>query len=339
MKNLSKALALLLVFAMLLPLVPLLPPVEAQAAGYYTGYTHVATISNYSGCTGMQGMAIDDTYIYSVKIASSTQDNAIITRTHKDTGSTVYLVNGATGDYFFTELYHANDMEMVTIGGVKNLFVATSLAGSTSLVRYTLSGTTLTRVGSYDTIYNGSSTAISSAQVMSVCDDEIRFMIKKGKYLYHATLDPNLTSGEITMTHAFTLDVANVTFNGVVHDLSEYLHQGFDYHDGRIFVPITGYPDMSISTIAVFDTLGVSGTIRNDPTLSFYIQSTDYSVKFEMESCEISPSDGRLYFNTNQENSSSGNYDAVHYITGYTYDPSHWTDSAAPTAGSCPATG
>ena len=322
--------AILLCLAMVLPLVTFRLPAKVQAAvECYDDYTHIATIKNAGGCTGMQGMAMDNTYLYNIKIASATQDNAFIARTHKDTGSTTYLKNAATGTNYFTELYHANDMEIVTIDGVQNLFVATSLAGTTSLVRYTLSGTTLTRYGSYDTVYNGSSTAISSAQVMSVSSDAINFLIKKGKDLYTATLNPAAKSGEITLTHAFTLDVANVSFGGKVYDLSDYLHQGFDYHDGKIFVPITGDPDMSISTIAVFHADGASGTIRNDPELSVYIQSTAYPVKFEIESCEVCPADGKLYFNTNQQNNSSADYDAVHYVTGFTYDPSRWTSKAS----------
>ena len=323
MKMAQRPLSLLLALIMLLGYF-LIPGTSPQVqADCYSSYTLIDTIENYNGCTGMQGMAMDDTYLYNVKIASSTQDNAIITRTHKTSGSTVYMTNAATSTYYFTELYHANDMELVTIDGTTYLFVATGLAGSTSLIRYTLSGTTLTKSGSYEAIYNGSSTAISSAQVMYASSDRIDFMIKKGKYLYTASLDPAATSGAITMTHAFTLDVANVTIDGTTYDYTEYLHQGFDYFDQKVFVPITGYPDMSISTIVVYDTAGVSGTIKNDPTLSFYIQSTTYAEKFEIESCEVCPADGRLYFNTNQATSSSSNYDAVHYFTNYVYDPTH----------------
>lgn len=262
---------------------------EPAQAACYGDYTLVDTIYDYGGCTGMQGMALDDTYLYNIKIASSTEDNAFIARTHRTTGSTTYLTNAATGTVFFTELYHANDMEMVTINGVQTLFVATSLAGSTSLMRYALSGTTLTEVGRYSTYYDGSSTAISSAQVMRVTDSQIDFLIKKGKHLFYATLDANATSGAITMTHAFTLDVANININGNIIDMTDWLHQGFEYIDQKAFVPITCASDMSISSIAVFNIQGMSGTIQNDPGLSFYIDSATYANKFEIESCKICP--------------------------------------------------
>ena len=323
MKFISRPLSLILVFAMLVVffLIPGAEPVEA-ATQCYGDYTLIDTIENYNSCTGMQGMALDDTYIYNVKINSSTEANGFITRTHRTTGATSYLTNASTGTIYFSNLGHANDMEMVTINGVQNLLVATGNAGSESLLRFTLSGTTLKQVGNYTAMLNGSQTGVSSAQVMRVNGSQLDLMIKKNKYLYYATLDTTKTSGQFTITHAFTLDVANVWINGKAKDMSSWLHQGFEYIDNRIFVPITCDSDMSISSIAVYNVLGASGTIQNDPSLSFYIDSATYSEKFEIESCGICPSDGKLYFNTNQATASSGNYDAVHYITGYTYDPS-----------------
>ena len=323
MKLISKPLAVLMVAVMLAGFV-LIPQPRQAVAATYSDYTLVDTIYNYGGCTGMQGLAVDDTYLYNIKIASSTQDNAFISRTHKDTGSTTYMTNAATGTIYFSEMYHANDLEYADIAGVKTLFVATSLDGSTSLLRYAINGTTLTEIGRYDTVYNGSSTAISSAQVMRVTDTDIDLMIKKGKYLYYATLGVNATSGSIEMTHAFTLDVANINIGGQIIDMSDWLHQGFEYIDNKIFVPITCESDMSISSVCVFHTQGMYGTIKNDPDLSFYIDSETYDEKFEIESCKICPSDGRLYFNTNQGSSTGGHdQDAVHYFTDYVYDPSN----------------
>lgn len=323
MKLILKPLAVLMVAVMLAGFVLIPRPRQAMAATY-SDYTLVDTIYNYGGCTGMQGLAVDDTYLYNIKIASSTQDNAFISRTHKDTGSTTYMTNAATGTIYFSEMYHANDLEYADIAGVKTLFVATSLDGSTSLLRYAINGTTLTEIGRYDTVYNGSSTAISSAQVMRVTDTDIDLMIKKGKYLYYATLGINATGGTIEMTHAFTLDVANINIGGEIIDMSDWLHQGYEYIDNKIFVPITCESDMSISSVCVFHTQGMYGTIKNDPTLSFYIDSETYDEKFEIESCKICPSDGRLYFNTNQGSSTGGHdQDAVHYFTDYVYDPSN----------------
>lgn len=297
---------------------------------FYSDYNTVVNIYNYGGCTGMQGMAVDDTYIYSVKINSSTETSAFIARTHKDTGSTVYLTDSSSGSEFFTYLSHANDLGVAEIAGLTTLFVTPSLSGSESLIRYVVEGTTITKVGNYTAVYNGTEIPLSSAQVISSNDTEIKLICKRGKYLYTGTIGTHDTSGTLTLTHLCTLDVANVMINGVNYDLSDYLHQGFGYIDNQIFVPLTDSVDMSISVIAVYDIEGVSGTIRNDPTLSFRIDSATYANKFEIESCGICPSDGKLYFNTNRATTSSdANYDALHYIAGYVYDPTHG-DSAEP---------
>ena len=321
-KNTKKICSVLLTVAMLAGFFLIPGGMEAEAA-CYGSYSLIDVIENYGGCTGAQGMALDDTYIYNVKIASSTQDNAFITRTHRTTGATTYLTNASTGTVYFTNLYHANDLEMVTVNGVQNLLVATGQAGSNSLVRFTLSGTKLTQAGTYTAMYDGSQTSVSSAQVMRVNGTVLDLMIKKNKYLYYATLDTAKTSGQFTITHAFTLDVANVSINGKVYDLTDWLHQGFEYIDHKIFVPITGETNMNISTIVVYDTQGASGTIRNDPNLSFYINSSVYANKFEIESCGICPADGKLYFNTNQAKTSSDyDHDAINVINDYVYDPS-----------------
>ena len=148
-------------------------PGEAKAA-YYDSYTLIDVIENYSGCTGAQGMTVDDTYIYNVKIASSTSDNAIITRTHRTTGETIYLTNGSDGTVFFTNLYHANDLDIVTVNGVKNLLVATTQKGATSLIRFTLSGTTLTQAAGYTAMSDGSQTTVSTAPSGRSCSKETR---------------------------------------------------------------------------------------------------------------------------------------------------------------------
>ena len=270
----SKIWSLLLIVAMLAGLVFIPGGMEAKAAAD-EGYTLIDVIKNYSGCTGAQGMTVDDTYIYNVKIASSTSDNAIITRTHRSTGETIYLTNGSDGTVFFTNLYHANDLDIVTVNGVKNILVATTQKGATSLVRFTLSGTTLTQAAGYTAMSDGSQTTVSSAQVMRVNGTKLEILFKRNKNLFYGTVDASKSSGEFTITKAFTLDMANVTVNGKVHDMTDWLHQGFDYIDHRIFVPFTSEADPSISTIVVYDVQGATGTIQNDPNLSFYIQSEE----------------------------------------------------------------
>ena len=63
---------------------------------------------------------------------------------------------------------------------------------------------------------------------------------------------------------------------------------------------------------------GASGVISNDPTYSFYINSSVYPGLFEIESLGICPYDGKLYFSTNgRKSSSSTNYDGVHVVNSF----------------------
>lgn len=107
MKYAKKPLSILLILSMLAGFFLFPGASEAAAVQCYSSYSVIDVIENYGGCTGAQGMAVDDTYIYNVKIASSTEDNGFITRTHRTSGSTVYMTNAGTGGYFFTNLYHA----------------------------------------------------------------------------------------------------------------------------------------------------------------------------------------------------------------------------------------
>lgn len=327
MFNTKRIIVTLLIAALLCGLLPCFPASAASVdTQYYESYGTILKLYNLNGCTGMQGMTVDDQYLYNVKVNSATETSAFIARTNKDTGSTVYLTDSSTGSQYFSYLGHANDLELDTIAGVDTMFIATSTDGDHGLVRMVLEGTTLTKVGNYTTTYNGTATAISSAKVLSKNETDITLLIKKGKYLYTTTVGVYDTTGTLELKHAFTLDTANVTINGVCNDFSDYLGQGFEYIDGKIFVPMACADPMNKGCIAVYHIEGASGTIRNDPTLSFWIESSTYASKFELESCAICPSDGILYFNTNAAvTSSDADHDGIHYVESYVYDPAHWT--------------
>ena len=87
---------------------------KTQAA-HYTGYNTVAVVYNQGDCYSMQGCDSDDTYIYCTKINTETETSAVIARVHKDTGATTFLTNSATGTYYFSQLSHANDLDVVDI--------------------------------------------------------------------------------------------------------------------------------------------------------------------------------------------------------------------------------
>ena len=301
-------------------------------AAHYNDYGTVAVIKNQGDCYAMQGCDSDDTYIYCTKVNTETETSAVIARVHKDTGATTFLTNSATGTYYFSQLAHSNDLEVVDIDGVKTIFVATGTAGRGpySLVRFVLSGTTLTEVAHYDMQYGGSSQRIAGAQVMSVEGDNINMLFLWGNSVFTATIGANQATSQVPMELAFTMDFTDVTINGSKKDLSAYVKQGFDYYDGKIYVPLDGEPNYDVSSVTAWDVIGSSGTIKNNPNFSVWIQDTTFVDLFEIESVTICPSDGRMYFSTNRRKTSSdANWDGVHYLRNFVYDPSVGDDASS----------
>jgi len=324
-KNLRQLLSVTLCLAMLASF-GLLTPIQVEAAEFYKDYTTIKVVENTLGCYSMQGCDSDDTYIYCTKIDSENEDKAVILRVNRD-GSTneELMTNGDTGTQLFTQLAHANDLEVATIAGVKTMFVATGGAGTGdySLVRFAMNGKTLTQVGHYNVKYNGTSTYLAGAQVMSVEGDQIKLICKRNKNIFTCTIGVNQTSGDVALTSLCNLDVTNTIVNGAAMDISTWVQQGFEYYDGKIYVPMTGPTGLTDqSVIIAYDVVGSSGTIRNDPSWSIHVTSGTYSDLFEIESCTICPSDGKMYISTNRRKTSSdANHDGVHVIQKYIYNP------------------
>ena len=303
----------------------LIMPFSVSAAEFYKDYTTVKVVKNQLDCYSMQGCDSDDTYIYCTKI-KGTEDKAIICRVNKNGEQAVELMtNGDTGTQYFTQLAHSNDLDVADVNGVKTMFVATGSAGTGdySLVRFAISGKTLTQVGHYNVKYNDASTYLASAQVMSVEGDQIKLICKRSKYIYTATIGVNQTSGDVKLTSLCTLDLANTIINSQTKDISTWVQQGFEYYDGKIYVPMTGPEGLTDqSCIIAYPVVGVSGTVRNDPNWSIHITSATYADLFEIESCTICPTDGKMYISTNRRKTSSdADHDGVHVIQKFVYDP------------------
>ena len=307
------------------------PAQTASAAGtVYSGASTVALVYDQSDCYSMQGFNIYGNYLYAVKANTDSNANACIARINKDTGDTVYMTD-SSGNKYFTYLGHANDMDIVNVNGVGNMFITTGKPGSGSLVRFSMSGTKLTKAGSYNVTYNGTQVSYGGVSVMHADSQYVTFMFKTGSNFFTGKLDVSKTSGTIELTKLFNINKTAIDFGGTVRDLSAWIDQGFEYYDNKIFVPLTGNHQTSTiatSAIAVYNVEGASGVIYNDPTYSFYINSTVYPGLFEIESLSICPYDGKLYFSTNgRKSSSSTNYDGVHSINSFVYQPDNRTSA------------
>ena len=324
----KRLMALCLCLAIVLTLFPVIAPVTEANAALYNKYTTIAKVTTQGGCNAMQGMDVDGTYIYCAKINSETEKTCSIARVHKTTGEIVYLKNSATGTNYFSQLAHANDLGVCTVNSVKTMFVGTGGAGKGdySLVRFSFNGTTLTEVGHYNMKYNGAEKYIAGVKAVATSPTEITLVLKSGNYVYAAKIPYNSTGGDIAMEYLGKLDFSAVNFGGTIRDLSNYVVQGFGYKDNKLFVPMTANYQTStshISTIVCFDIDGVKGgNLKPDSSMSVWIEDTTYPDLFEIESCAICPTDGKLYFGTNcRKTSSDGNHDSVHVLNGFVYDP------------------
>ncbi len=325
-KHIRRFIALCLSLAIVAGFIPAIPATPTAEAATYDSYTTIAKVKTQGDCSGMQGMDIDGNYIYCAKVDG---DDTVgtIARVHKSTGEIVWMTNAATGTKYFYNIYHANDLAICSVNGVKTLFVGTGGAGAGeySLVRFVIDGTTLTEVGHYNMQYNGSSKYMAGVKVVAVDSSNVTLITKQANYVFTAKIPVNATGGTIAMNFMGTLDFSAVNFNGTIKDISDYVQQGFGYKDNKIFVPMSANHQDStshISTIVCFDIDGGNGTIKPDPNMSVWIADTTYADLFEIESCAISPNDGKLYFGTNcRITSTDGNHDGIHVLNGFTYSP------------------
>ena len=309
----------------------LLPARGADAADvipqqHYGEYDILSFIYNQGDCFSMQGMTLDSNYTYCAKVNTDTDASACIIRSSKTDGSKTVMINSATGGYYFSNLGHANALDLVYANGHNQMLVT---AGST-LVRLTMSGNYLTTAGTYTATYNGAAASMTAVQIMSACDQEIKVLVKTGRTLYTGTLDPSVSSGNIELTTLCTLNLSSVRLKGATYDFSGYVQQGFDFHDNKVFLPLSSNTSVNTSIVLVYDLEGAVGDIRNDPTLSFRVISSAYSALFEIEDVAVCQETGRLYFNTNSRvTDNDTNYDACCYFLDYVYDPAMSTTGPA----------
>jgi hypothetical protein len=292
-------------------------------AALYKSYSGVKAVADVNGCTHMEGFAVGSGYLYTAKVNGS-DTKATIAKINKSTGELFNLTYTPTGKTYVDFLGHANGMALASIGGNSNLYVATMKTGNHSLVRLTVSGRNFTKAGYYDIRYNGQQISVSGVNVLSNNGSTVSLIFNRGTSYYKGSIAANATSGVINVTKAFSINVAKCKVDGATIDASTYKRQDVGYYNGKIFVPLVKTDANGASTnqsiIVVYNNVNsASGTITNDPNLSFRVTSSTYS-KFEIESCGISSSDGKLYFNTNRVEASTGKgTDAVHVFKDYKF--------------------
>ena len=313
-RKMQKIIALFSLVALLASMVFVPNEVEAASA-FYGDYTDIAVIKDAGSCPSIQGMAVGSQKLYTVKINGDTNQKAFISMTDKVTGEMVKLINSATGDYYFDYLNHANDMDVWGIDGLSHIFVATTLEGANAIVRLKRDGNKLTKVASYH-LKCGSEDICSTAMgIMGVSNGQVNLITKWGMDLYTGSVSTTATNETVNMTKLCSISKDKVYIKGAYEDLSNFVNQGMGYHNGVLYVPITGDDDhLNRSVIMVFNLDGVipGSTIRPSEALVFRVTSGAYSALFEIEDCDISSGDNKLYFGVQRRvTSSDTNHDAV----------------------------
>ena len=319
----KRALALILAAILLLSNVNFLPTVSA-AALFYGDYTDAAKIYDSYSCPSMQGLAVGSQYLYAIKTGLS-DSRAVITRTDKDTGSTVTLTDASTGYSYFSGLDHANDMAVWGIDSKSHLFVGTTLQGANAIIRYRVNGTKLEKVASYHLTCNGEDICATAFDVMKVdSSGYIHLITKWGQTVYTGTVHKDAGSKPtVAMTELCTISKEIAYIRGEKLDLRDWVNQGFGYYDNTLFVPLSGPDDqLHRSVVLVYDLSNVQqgSIIYPTDSVAFRVTSGAYSALFEIESVDVCSSDKKLYFNTNRRvTNNDTNYDGISSFDGYTY--------------------
>jgi hypothetical protein len=286
------------------------PASAASNVKHYNTQKQIATIKNRYGCTAAQGLAVGKKDIYTVKVKTDDEKKAIMSKINIKTGKVTNLKLN-TGEKYFTNIRHANDLELITINGKENLYVNAMRPIENNIVRFQVNGSTLTQTASYTLKLNGEHFGVASFSIIKQTSKKITFLCKRGTTFYKGSVGINAKTGVVNLVKAFDINVTNVKINGKSTDLSTYIDQGVEYHGGKLFVPLwAGRSKSNENVIVVYDiNEKTSGTIKSNPNLSFKITSKDF---FEIEGCGISE-EGKLYFNTNKDE------DGVHVIKKYKF--------------------
>jgi hypothetical protein len=292
---------------------------------FYGEYDGVTTLKNYNGdYPSMQGLAVGSQYLYAIKI-NSDNTYATIAMIDKDTGNTTWLTDSSDGSYLFSGFDHANDMAVWGIDGKSNLFIATTKEGANAIWRLERNDSQLTRVTSYHLTCGGKNICATAMDITGYDSSTgmISFITKWGMDIYTGSVHKDARNATIEMTKLCSIGKELAYIKGEKLDLTNWVNQGFGWHDNTLFVPLSGPDDqLNRSVVLVYDLEGVTPgtTIYPTDSIAFRVTSSTYAGMFEIESVDVCSADGKLYFNTNRRKSASDtNWDGVSCFKGYTY--------------------
>lgn len=175
MKHTAKRWTAWIVCTVILLTTLVMPTAAAAETITDEGWTKLANTHHNMGCTSKQGMGVGDKYLYSVMIGGE-NTKAIVYRVDKEKGRPIIMKNGDTGEYFFTNMGHANDVETAVIDGVEYLYV---LVGDHIEV-FEVDGKSLHQHATYNLFYNGKPFNVGGFAVYKV-DEKISPSCSNGR--------------------------------------------------------------------------------------------------------------------------------------------------------------
>ena len=284
----------------------IVPSLSDNRRTYYDLCENVPTVED---CLSMQGMALLDQYIYTVKV-NSANTKAVLFRTSRLDGSTTQMK--VDGNVYASNLRHANDMCAGTIGGKEYLFVATLEHGVEAVVAYEISGTALKTLGVYDLYTTGGATVrLSGINIYKISGNQVQLLVTSAAYSYLATVDVTAPAGKVVCDFAFQLGniLEDAQAAGNMPDASITI-QGCFYADGVFYMPVgLGHSEIkpdnhgdSDYVILVYPNIddaikNQSKGVRSDLEKSIFIPDSG-EIFFELETVAVE--DGVIYFNTNR---------------------------------------
>ncbi|MBR6825553.1 MAG: RICIN domain-containing protein, partial [Oscillospiraceae bacterium] len=266
----------------------ILPALSDRRRTYYDLCENIPTVED---CFAMQGMALLNNYIYTVKIASG-NTKAVLFRTSRIDGSTVQMT--VDGKNCTTNLNHANDMCAATIGGKDYLFVATLKNGAQGMVAYEIKDTALHTLGVYG-LYTASGAAITASgiNVYKVEGNKVQLLITSASYSYLTTVDVTRTPGDLSCAFAFRLGdmLADAQAVSGMKDISITV-QGSCYADGVFYMPI----GMGHSAITADNHGDSDYVILIYPNIDEAIKNQIIGVGANIEASVFIPDSGEIFF-------------------------------------------
>ena len=286
---------------------------------YDDSFDTVCKLGESNSCYSTQGFAAGEKYLYSAQIGDN-DARAVIYRIDPKTGAKTSMTDSTTGKTYFTNLKHANDMDILTIDGQEYLCVLTSA----EIGVLQIDGTYLRPYAAFKLMYNGSSFDPGSFAIHKVDDKNITFLFKWATTISSGTIPLRATSGNISVGIKGYTDVTKVLINGEKRDFSKYTRQGIFCRDDTLFIVITGNHQESTnneSVILGYDLRKCTGSnyLQPESDQIFYLISEEYPALFEVEDGAITDG-GKMYFNTNSRlTSSNTKHDGVFVLNNYSF--------------------